>query len=127
MKVMTCDLAAARVVSGEIQGRNERSTLATSSLLVSAVLARVLERAATQKEKDGVTGAVFEMQGHRQTAGFHRSRGSGLATNKAGLELVKEAAAALHARVKSVDAPPLRRPNDAQLSTEGASRAPQLV
>ena len=100
VKIMTSDLAAAAIG----QSQTDRSALAASSLLVSALLARILERAAKQKEDEGMEAAVFEMQGHRSTAGFHRSRGSGLATNRAGLDLIKGAAAALRTRLLQVEA-----------------------
>ena len=97
-KVMTNELAAA--ASGQMDSAKVKSALATNSVLCASLLARTFELAKKiQAEEDGHEEALFEMHTHRQTAGFHKSRGSGIAANTSGLALLKRAATELRVRL----------------------------
>ena len=97
-KVMSGELAAA--VVGTLPADALRSTLATASMLVTALLARIFELASSIKEQEQLAEPAFEMQSHRGAAGFARSRGSGLVCNDAGLVLVRRAAMTLRSRLE---------------------------
>ena len=97
-KIMSGELAVA--VVGTIPADEVRSTLATASMLVTALLARIFELASNIKEQEQEQLAAFEMQSHRGAAGFARSRGSGLVCNDAGLVLVRRAAVTLRSRLE---------------------------
>ena len=97
-KLMSSELAAA--ATGTIHADAAKSALAASSMLVSALLSRIMEGACQIKDEEQVKEAKMQMQGHRSTANLGaRSRGSGLACNHAGFALVKRAAAELRDRL----------------------------
>jgi hypothetical protein len=101
MKLMTHELAASAV--GTIPASERRSTVASTSMLATAILARLFELAASMKEGEQLDDAKFEMHDHKSAAGFARSRGSGLACNEDGLALIRRAAAALRATLESAE------------------------
>ena len=102
-KIMSGELAVK--VVGTIPADAVRSTLATASMLVTALLARIFELASNIKEQEQLAEPVFEMQSHRGAAGFARSRGSGLVCNDAGLVLVLRAAVTLRSRLEQQQEP----------------------
>ena len=96
-KIMSNELASA--VTGMIPAQAVRSTVATTSMLVTSLLARIVELASRIQADEQAVEAKFELQDHRTAAGFARSRGSGLAANHAGLALVKRATTDLRSRL----------------------------
>jgi hypothetical protein len=97
-KLMASELA--RCAVGSISADQARSTVAKTSMLVTALLARVFEIASEIKEREKLEEPEFEMHHHRCAAGFARSRGSGLACNESGLALLRRAATELRSKLE---------------------------
>jgi hypothetical protein len=99
MKIMVNNLATK--VAGTIAAGAVRSTNARTSMMCTKLLARCHELASKIKDDEQLTDVVFDMHDHRAAAGFTRSRGSGVACNKAGWALIRRAATGLRVKLES--------------------------